>query len=206
MLKLYYAPGACSLASHITLEDARAPYSIQRVNTKGGEQHSAEYRKINPKGRVPALMTDKGVLTENPIIMGYVARAFPQAKLAPADDFAFAEMQSFNVFLTSSVHVAFAHIFRPGRYADGDDAATAMKTKSKASIDEYFKMIDGKLSDGRPFVHGEQYTFSDPYLLVFSRWMDRGDIGGVDKYEHVAAHRKRMEERPAVRKVLAAES
>jgi glutathione S-transferase len=205
MLKLYYAPGACSLASHITLEDAKAPYSIQRVNTKDGEQRSAEYLKINPKGRVPALATDKGVLTENPVIMGYIARTFPQAKLAPVDDFAFAEMQAFNVFLTSSVHVAFAHIYRPGRYADGDDAAAAMALKSKASIDEYFKMIDGKLSDRRPFVHGEQYTFSDSYLLVFSRWLDRRGIGWGDRYEHVAAHRKRMEARPAVQKVLAAE-
>ncbi len=206
MLKLYYSPGACSLASHIALEEAKAPYAIQRVDLKAGEQRSPEYLKVNPKGRVPALATDRGVLTESPVILGYIAQTFPDARLANmGDSFAFGDMQAFNLFLTATVHVAFAHVFRPTRYGDGDVTAAAMRTKASATLDESFAMIDRKLSDGRPFVHGDQYTVSDPYLLVFSRWLDRADLGPVDKFPLVAAHRKRMEARPAVQKVMAAE-
>jgi glutathione S-transferase len=207
MLKLYYSPGACSLASHIALEEAGAPYSTQRVDLKGGEQRSPEYLKINYKGRVPALATDRGILTESPVILGYVAQSFPQARLANlTDGFAFADMQAFNLYLTATVHVAFAHVFRPTRYGDGDATALAMRAKASASLDESFANIDRKFSDGRPYVHGDQYTVSDPYLLVFSRWLDRAELGPVDKFPHVAAHRKRIEARPAVQKVLAAEA
>jgi glutathione S-transferase len=207
MLKLYYAPGACSLASHIVLEEAGAPYTSQRVNLKNGEQRSPEYLKINPKGRIPALVTERGILTESPVIMGYIAQEFPAAKLANQDDsFAFGDMQAFNLFLTATVHVAFAHVFRPTRYGDGDAVAAAMRSKASASLDESFAMIDSKMSDGRPYVHGDRYTISDPYLLVFSRWLDRADLGPVDKFERVAAHRKRIEDRAAVKKVLAAEA
>lgn len=207
MLKLYYAPGACSLASHIALEEAKASYTLQRVDLKNGEQRSPEYLKVNPKGRVPALATEKGILTESPVILGYIAQTFPAAKLANDDDsFAFGDMQAFNLFLTATVHIAFAHVFRPARYGDGDATAAAMRTKASATIDDSFAMIDKTMSDGRPHVHGDQYTISDPYLLVFSRWLDRADLGPVDKFEHVAAHRKRIEARPAVQKVLAAES
>jgi glutathione S-transferase len=114
-------------------------------------------------------------------------------------------MQAFNLFLTATVHVAFAHVFRPTRYGDGDATAAAMRAKASAMLEECFAMIDRKLSDGRPFVHGDHYTVSDPYLLVFSRWLDRADLGPVDKFPLVAAHRRRIEARPAVQKVLAAE-
>ena len=152
---------------------------------------------------MPVLVTDRGVLTESPAILGYVAQTFPDAKLADNDDkFSFGDMQAFNVFLTSTVHVAFAHVFRPTRYADGDDASAAMRAKAGASIDEYFSLIEEKLADGRPLVHGDRYTVSDPYLLVFSRWLDRSNLGPVDKFPMVAAHRKRVpKDRKAVRTV-----
>jgi glutathione S-transferase len=207
MLKLYYAPGACSLASHIALEEAKAPYTTQRVDLKGGEQRSPEYFKINYKGRVPALVTDRGTLTESPVILGYIAQSFPDARLAKLDDsFAVSDMQAFNLYLTATVHVAFAHVFRPTRYGDGEATAAAMRIKASASLDDSFAIIDKKLSDGRPYVHGDQYTVSDPYLLVFSRWLDRAELGPVDKFAFVAAHRKRLEARPAVQKVLATEA
>jgi glutathione S-transferase len=203
MMKLYYSPGACSLASHIALEESGAEYETQRVSFKGNEQRSAQYLMINPKGRVPVLVTDRGILTESPVILGYVAQAFPQAKLADNDDrFAFADMQAFNVFLTSTVHVAFTHVFRPTRFADGDDAAAAMRAKAGESIDDYFSLIEAKLADDRPYVHGDGYTVSDPYLLVFSRWLDRSNLGPVEKFPLVAAHRRRLEDRAAVRTVL----
>lgn len=206
MLKLYYAPGACSLASHIVLEEAGPEYERHRVDTKNNQQRTPEYLKLNPKGRVPTLVTDRGILTESPVIMAYIAQTFPEAKLADSSDsFAFADMQAFNVFLTSTVHIAFAHIFRPVRYGEGEETAAAMKVKASATIDDCFNMIDAKMSDGRPYVHGDRYTISDPYLLVFARWLDRAG-GPIDKFERVAAHRKRIEARPAVQRVLAAEA
>lgn len=207
MLRLYYSPGACSLASHIALEEARAPFTAQRVDLKNGEQRSAGYLKVNPKGRVPALATDEGILTENPVILEYIAQVFPQAGLAPGNgSFAFRDMQAFNLFLTATVHVAFAHVFRPTRYGDGEIVAAAMKDKAKSSLHDYFDLIDRRMSDGRPYVHGDRHTISDPYLLVFSRWLDRADLGPVDKFERVAAHRQRMEARPAVQRALATEN
>ena len=83
MFKLYYAPGTCALASHIALEEVGAPYSAERLNFKNNQQNSPDYLRINPKGRVPALVTDGGVLTETPAILAFLAQSFPQAKLAP---------------------------------------------------------------------------------------------------------------------------
>jgi glutathione S-transferase len=110
VMKLYYAPGTCALASHIALEEAGADYSAMRLDFKANQQQSPDYLKVNPKGRVPALVTDKGILTETPAILAFIAQSFPDAKLAPSDDaFAFAQAQAFNSYLCSTVHVAHAH-------------------------------------------------------------------------------------------------
>lgn len=206
MLKLYFSPNACSLASHIALEEAGADFELARLDFKSGEQRGAEYRAVNPKGRVPALVTDRGVLTESPVILGYIAESFPDAGLAPTDDsFAFGDMQAFNVFLTSTVHIAFAHAFRPERYADGEAAAEAMRAKVPSALDEAFGLIEAKLADGRTFVHGERYTISDPYLYVFERWLQGRGYGSIEKFPNVAAHMARVAARPAVKRALAAE-
>src|ERR1700744_4509292 len=97
MLKLYFAPGTCARASHIALEEAGADYTTERLDFKVNQQNSPEYLEINPKGRVPSLATDRGVLTETPAMLAYIAQSFPAAKLAPLDDpFAFAQVQAFN--------------------------------------------------------------------------------------------------------------
>src|SRR5215468_5881352 len=118
MLKLYYAPATCALASHITLAEAGASYTTERIDFKVNQQNSPEYLDINPKGRVPSLVTDRGILTETPAMLAYIAQGFPQAKLAPVDDaFAFAQVQSFNAYLCATVHVAHAHKMRGSRWA-----------------------------------------------------------------------------------------
>src|SRR5579859_5604642 len=105
MLTLYFTPGTCALASHIALEEAGAEYAIRRVNFASEEQRQAPYLEINPKGRVPALVTDRGILTETPAILAYIAQTHPAAKLAPLDDpFVFAGIQAFNSYLCSTVH------------------------------------------------------------------------------------------------------
>jgi glutathione S-transferase len=206
MLKLFYAPNACSLGAHIALEETGAPFEVARVDLKSGAQNQPEYRRINPKGRVPALVTDRGTLTESPAILGYIAETFPEARLAPlGDSFAMADMLAFNLFIASTLHVAFAHVGRPARYADGEVAHAAMKAKAHDALDEYFGLVEAKLSDGRPWVHGDAYTVSDPYLYVFSRWFAERGIGHPENFPLVAAHRERVAARPAAQRALATE-
>ena len=119
MTTLYYAPLTCALASHIALEDDGAEYRLRRVDFSSGEQRSPDYLAVNPKGRVPALGTPRGVLTETPALLAYIAQTWPQARLAPLDDpFAFAQLQAFCAYLCSTVHVAHAHRPRGSRWAD----------------------------------------------------------------------------------------
>lgn len=202
MLKLYYAPGSCALASHITLEEVGAPYSAERLNFKDNQQNSAEYLKINPKGRVPALVTDSGVLTETPAILAFLAQSFPKAKLAPFDDpFAFAQVQSINSYLCSTVHVAHAHKGRGYRWATEETSFSDMKRKVPETMTACFALIERNILKG-PWVMGEQYTICDPYLYTITGWLE-GDGVDLAKLPKVDAHRKRMEERPAVQTVLA---
>ena len=122
MLKLYFAPHTCALATHIVLEEVGATYSTVRIDFGRTEQGSPEYLKVNPKGRVPALVTDRGILTETPAMLVYIAQSFPKAKLAPLDDpFFFAEIQAFNSYLCSTLHVAHAHRMRGYRWVDAED-------------------------------------------------------------------------------------
>ena len=201
MFKLYYAPGTCALASHIALEEVGAPYSAERLNFKNNQQNSADYLRINPKGRVPALVTDKGVLTETPAILAFIAQSFPDAKLVPQDAFAFAQVQSINSYLCSTVHVAHAHKLRGARWATEEASFADMKRKVPETMTACFALIERDMLQG-PWVMGEQYTICDPYLYTISGWLE-GDGVDLATLPKVAAHRQRMEARPAVQKVLA---
>ena len=207
MLKLFYAPGACSLAPHIVLEEIGAPFELERINLRDGAQRSPAFLAVNPKGRVPALATARGVLTENPAILAYLAQSFPQAGLAPLDDpFGFARMQAFNGFLSSTVHVAFAHAFRPERYADGDMAAQAMRAKAPQALAAAFALVEETFGDGRPYLLGDQYSVADAYLSVFSRWLESRGLGRLADFPKTAAHLELVSGRPAVAKALATEA
>ncbi len=204
MFKLYYAPGTCALASHITLEEVGAPYSAERLNFKINQQNSPEYLKINPKGRVPAMVTDRGVLTETPAMLAFIAQSFPKAKLAPLDDpFAFAQVQSINSYLCSTVHVAHAHKGRGYRWATEETSFADMKRKVPETMTACLELIERDMLKG-PWVMGEQYTICDPYLFTIAGWLD-GDSVDLARLPKVVAHRKRMMERPAVQKVVAEE-
>jgi glutathione S-transferase len=208
MLKLFYAPNACSLAPHIALNEAGADYEAVLVDTKNGEQRSAAYLAINPKARVPSLATDRGILTEVPVLLAYIARMFPKAALAPMawktpdDQFDFFEMQSFNTYLASTIHITYAHIFRPERYADTDAAKADMRAKAPKVLREQLQLIEDRFTDGREWVHGDKYTVSDPYLYVFSRWLERDGVGGPEGLPKLVAHRARVQAREAVKKTL----
>ncbi len=202
MIKLFYSPNTCALAPHIALNEAGADFDLVKVDTQKGEQRQPEYLAINPKSRVPALATERGILTEVPVILGYIARTFPTAQLAPTDGFDFFRMQSFNSYLASTIHITFAHIFRPERYADSDAAKADMKAKVPRNLADQFGLVEEQLSDGRDWVHGAQYTVSDPYLYVFARWLEREGAGGIAPFPRLAAHRARVQTRSAVLKSL----
>jgi len=206
MLHLYFTPQTCALASHIALEEAGADYTLTRIDFATAQQRSAEYLAINPKGRVPALVTERGVLTETPAMLAYIAQLFPAANLAPLNDpFAFGQVQAFNSYLCSSVHVSHAHRMRGYRWVEADDTHSieAMKRKVPHSVFEGFNLIETGMLAG-PWVMGEQYTICDAYLFTLAQWLE-GD--GVDpaRLPRVADHRKRMAERPAVQRAVAQE-
>lgn len=199
---LYYAKGTCAMATHIALEEAQADYRAERIDFAQSQQQSPAFLAVNPKGRVPALVTDRGVLTETPALLLYVAQTHPAARLAPLDDaFALAEMQAFNSYLCSTVHVAHAHKRRGSRWADDEQAQAAMTRKVAQNMRECFALIEQHLLRG-PWVAGEAYSIADPYLYTVTGWL-AGDGVDVREFPRVAAHHARMNERPAVQRVLA---
>jgi len=201
MLKLYYAPGTCALASHIALEEAGANYESIRLNFKNDDQKKPDYLKINPKARVPALVTDRGVLTETPALLIYIAQSFPAARLAPLDDpFALAKVQAFNSYLCSTVHVAHAHRMRGARWTDDAAAMETMKKKVPQTVGECFALIEREMFEG-PWVMGNDYTVADGYLFTLTQWLG-GDGVDINKTPKIAEHFRRVGERPAVRKAI----
>jgi glutathione S-transferase len=202
MLKLYFTPGTCSQAAHIALEEAGAVYEAESIDFSTQQQRSPEFLRVNPKGRVPALVTDKGILTESSAILAYIGQSFPDSAIGvPADPFEFARIQAFNSYLSSTVHVAHAHGRRASRWADDAVAIAAMSAKVAANMSECFDLIENSMFAG-PWVMGEVYSIADPYLFTLAGWLE-GD--GVDpkKFPKVLDHSRRMAERPAVKRVLA---
>ena len=205
MLTLYYSPGACSFASHIALYDAGADFEARRVNFKATEQRSDPYLKINPKGRVPALVTDQGVLTESPAILTYIADTHREARLAPfSDPWSFAQLRSFIVYLCSTVHVAHAHKQRGSRWANEESSFADMRSKVTQNMSDCFSLIERDMLRG-PWVFGENYTIADPYLFTFESWLE-GDGVDIRKFPRVAEHFERMKARDSVKRAMAAEA
>ncbi len=201
MLTLFHAPGTCSLASLIVLNEADIDHKVHVVNFAAGEQRGADYLAVNPKGRVPALKTERGILSETPAILLYLAQIAPQAGLAPlSDPFALGELQAFNSYLASTVHVAHAHRPRGSRWADEESSIEDMKRRVPGNMTECFKLIETGMFQG-PWVMGDTYTIADPYLYTICTWL-AGDGVDIVNSPRVHDHFKRMSERPAVKKAL----
>jgi glutathione S-transferase len=202
-LKLFYAPGACSLAPHIVLEETGAPYEPVRIALAKGEQRTPEYLKINPKGRVPALVEGDWALTENPAILRYLARRFPEMRLWPEDARPEARCAEWLAWIASTIHVAYAHVRRPERYASGQAAIEDVVAKGKETCRELWAQVDQKLGSG-PWALGETYSVADPYLLTFWTW-GRGPMLAFNMAGDLpnwTAHARRMAERPAVQRAF----
>jgi glutathione S-transferase len=202
VLTLYYARVTCALASHIALEDAGAEYATRRIDFSRGEQQSRAYLAVNPKGRVPALVTPRGILTETPAILVFIAQSFAEARLAPIDDpFAFAQTQAFAAYLCSTVHVAHAHRPRGARWADEPASLADMKRKTTANMAACFDLIETTMFRG-PWAMGADYSIIDPYLFTLAGWL-KDDGVDIARFSRVAEHSLRMAERASVKKALA---
>jgi glutathione S-transferase len=197
MLTLYYAPGACSMAAHIVMEESGEKYQPQLVDLAKGEQRTENYLKINPLGRVPALRLDDGEpLAENTAILPYLGKRFG---LWPKDPMAEAKALSLIGFFAASVHPAHAHVGRPERYASDPAAYPTLKETGLKTFHGYLKQIDERLA-GRDWL-GEQYSVLDPYGFVFYTWGVRRELP-MGELKNYTAFKDKMRQRPAVQRVL----
>jgi glutathione S-transferase len=196
MLTLYYAPGACSMAAHIILEESGEKYQPQKMDLSKGEQRTPDYMKIHPMGRVPALKLDNGEpLVENTAILPYLGKRF---NVWPTDAIAEAKAHSLIGFLAASVHPAHAHFNRPERYTADQNAFPGIKEQGLKSFHGYLKEIDGKLA-GREWF-SDKYSALDPYGLVFYVWGVRRGLP-MQELKNYTAFKDRMAKREAVGKV-----
>ena len=198
--RFYYSPRSCALASHIVLEHVGADFEAIRVDFQANQQRSAEYLAINAKGRVPALVTERGVITETPAILLYLAQTYPQSGVAPLDDpFALAELQAVNSWFCSTVHVAHAHGSRGARWADDASALQAMKAKVAQNMTECYDWIERELLRG-PWMMGKNFSVADPYLFTLTLWLMQNGVE-LARFPRVADHHQRMLALPAVQKI-----
>jgi glutathione S-transferase len=202
-LTLYYSPGACSLASHIALEESGLPYETVRVSTAAGDQRKPEYLAINPRGKVPTLMVDGKPLVENLAILTFVAGGHPKAGLWPETTWEQAKALSWMAYLAGTVHPTYSRFFRPERALPEGAPVDAVKAKGGEQYWDCLAEID-RLLEGKKWAMGKQYTVVDPYLLVMYRWGNRNGMP-VAKLANYTALVQRVLARPAVKKVMADE-
>lgn len=198
-MKLYYAPGVCSLSPHIVLEEAGLKYEgvktdIRAKTTEGG----GDYKKTNPLGYVPALQLDDGtILTEGPAIVQYIADKVPEKKLAPAngtlDRY---KMQSWLNFVSSELHKGFSPLFNP---AMPDEAKKISRERLLTRLDHANQHLAGK-----DYLMGPEFSLPDAYLFTVLRWTVPNKID-LAPYPNLQAFMNRMEARPAVRAAMKAE-
>lgn len=197
MLGLYYGPGACSMASHIVLEESGEKYEPLRMDLAKGEQRAEEYLKKNPQGRVPLLRLDNGNhLAENTAILPYLGKRF---KLWPTDGEAEAKALSLIGFFAASVHPAHGHVGRPERYTAEQSALPGIKEMGLKTFHGHLKQIDGMLA-GREWF-GDAFSVLDPYGFVFYTWGVRRELPMAD-LKNYTAFKDRMTKRPATQRVL----
>lgn len=194
-MKLYYSPAACSLSPHIALAESGLQYSLEKVDLRSHQaQHEGDFYAINPKGYVPALLTDEGVLlTEGPAIVQYIADLAPAAKLAPANGtMARYQLQSWLNFISTELHKQFSPLFKP-------DSSEELKAAQRAVIGKRLDYVVEQL-EGRDFLMGE-FSVADGYLFTVLNW---GQWVGIDiaQWPTLAAFMARIQARTGVQKAL----
>lgn len=202
MLRLFYAPGTIASATAITLHEAGLAFEPILVDFATAEQTKPAYHSINPKGRVPALVTDQGILTETGALLDYFAALAPQANLIPDDPFKAAKMREVMYYLASTMHVAHAHKMRGHRWADKDGSLQDMSAKVAQTMTACCAHIECCCMTG-PYVLGDAISLADPWLFTIGQWLT-GDGVDMTGFERLTAFMKTMETRRSVKAVRAA--
>lgn len=197
-MKLYYAPGACSLSPHIVLEESGLPFELEKVDLQTKETASGhDFYLVNTKGSVPALELDDGqVLTEGAAIVQYLGDQVPEKELIPLPK----TMERYRVmewlnFIATELQKSFTPIFNP--------AYTSCREEAKKTLLRQFDFVDRRLT-GKSYVMGERFTVVDAYLFTISTWIEAAELS-VDQWKALLAYRKRISERPAVCRAMMAE-
>jgi glutathione S-transferase len=198
-MKLYYAPGACSLSPHIVAREAGINIDLQKVNTKDKTMEGGgDFWKVNARGYVPVLELDNGErLTEGPAIVQYLADQKPEAGLAPkAGTLERYRLQEWLNFITSELHKQFSPLFKPNTPED-------YKPIAKQNIATRFDWLDQQLA-GKDYLTGKQFTVADAYLFVMLNWTKPTQID-LAKWPNLSAFQKRVGARPKVKDAMRAE-
>src|ERR1700704_1250464 len=198
-MKLYYAPGACSLSPHIALLEAGLPYDLVKVDLRAKKLESGDdYLKVNPKGQVPALALDSGELvTEGPVIVQMIADKVSAKNLAPARDSAERyKLQQWLTYINSELHKNIGPMFSP---LLADDAKAFFKDRATGK----FKYVDGRLA-GHDYLMGKQFTVADGYMFTMLSWAERMKWDLAD-LSNLMAYKARVGARPKVQEALTKE-
>lgn len=206
MFILYSSKASSALAPHILLHEVGATFELRDVPIAAAAHRQPAYLAINPKGRVPALQTPEGVLTENPAILEYIARSYPAAGLLPTTVFEQAQAQALSAYLCATMHVAFAHLQRGARWADDVQAHKAMQNKVGSNLADCARFLEdhclGRSSESTPWFFGARYTYCDAYLFLAPRWLIKAGVS-LEDFPKLLAHQNAMLARPATQSALA---
>ena len=199
-MKLYYAPGACSIGIHVLLEEIGKPYEAVKLSLQEGQQYKPEFTGINPKSKVPTLQRDDGsVLTEYPAIAYWLAASNPDAGLMPEGPDGVARAMEATDYCVSTMHMqGFSRMFRPSNYAPNEADHDKVKARGEEIFSKGLGLLDKALA-GKEYVAGP-YSFADSAVFYVSFWWNgrlKKELPG-----NVADHYKRMNERPAVQRTL----
>lgn len=200
-IKFYYAPSTISVATGLLLEEAGLEYERHALNLAENEQTAPDYLAINPKARVPALVTDKGILTETGAIAEFVAALTPDLGLVPFDPWRAAQMRAISYYLASTFHVNHAHRRRGHRWASNQTSHDDMSANVPRTMAESCAFIEANCALD-PFVMGDTFTIVDPWLFAICLWLE-GDEVDIRRFPRLAAHFERIANRPSVEKIRA---
>jgi glutathione S-transferase len=204
-VKLYYSPGACSLAPHVLLEEVGEPFDVEQVLVSEGETTSPAHIARNPKGRVPVLEIDGAFLTEVPAISLWISNRRPDLDLFPEDAWRAARALEWFNWLSGSLHsAAFSALWRPQRFVDAPELFAPVMEKGRGNVGAAFEVIERQLAN-RIWAVPPSYSAVDPYLLVFYRWGNRIGLDMRRYYPFWSSHAELIAARPSVQRVLARE-
>ncbi len=197
-MKLFYFPTTISVASVIALHEADIAFEPVRIDFTKAEQTRPDYHAINPKGRVPALVSEAGILTETGAILDYIATLSPEKSLMPTDPWEAAQVRAVMYYLASTMHVNHAHKLRGIRWVNEESSIADMKAKVPQTMSESARFVNDHVLAG-PYILGERFCLADAYLYVVCSWLE-GDGVTVEDFPRIIAFRKAMRTRPSVQR------